>query len=69
MNQPLSVADLLDELIGDASSDYNDGDNAGYYNSIFNSQTGILTVSYTPDEESEAPCGPASYRFVLMEPS
>jgi hypothetical protein len=43
---------LLDELIGDTSSDYADGDNPGYFRYSFDPASGELTVRYEPDGEA-----------------
>lgn len=46
---PLPVEDMLDALIGDTSSDYNDGDHPGYYRHVWLPATGRLTLHYEPE--------------------
>jgi hypothetical protein len=60
----LSVPELLEEVIGDQSSDYNDGDNHGYYDYEFDPATGLLTVDYAPDQD--APRAPTVALFRLV---
>lgn len=49
---------LLDQLIGDTSSDYADGDHPGYFRHTFDATTGRLTVRYEPDDEAGAEHAP-----------
>lgn len=79
--EPLPVATLLEELIGDTSSDYADGDHPGYFRHVYNPETGTLHVHYEhsdPNDVSEVDedaddadgpsHGPAVYRFQLIAP-
>jgi hypothetical protein len=48
----LPLTTLLAETIGDGTSDYNDGDHAGYYSYGYDPETGLLTVDYEPDRDA-----------------
>lgn len=65
----LPVETLLAELIGDQSSDYNDGDRPGYYGFKFDQEAGLLTVNYDPDEDAEHAPTKAVFKFVGAGPA
>lgn len=69
---PLPVQELLGNLIGDTSSDYNDSDEPGWYWHTWDEDASTLTVEYKPDddpgldEEYQPTCGPTVIRFRLV---
>jgi hypothetical protein len=62
----LPVEQLLEELIGDQSSDYADGDHPGYYAYEYDQATGLLTVTYDPDDDADHAPTAAVFRLVTV---
>lgn len=64
----LPIAELLNELIGDQSSDYNDGDHPGYYSWTYDPEMSLLAIQYDADDEAEHAPTLAVLKFVGAGP-
>lgn len=71
---PMPLDVLARQVFEDSSSDYNDGV-GGWTTAVFNSATGVLTISYKRDDEMDPAWagddpdyahGSAEYRFALV---
>jgi len=63
----LPVRALLDELIGDQSSDYADGDHPGYFRWTWDEPSGVLTVSYEADPEADHEDTTAHFQLIEVQ--
>ena len=60
---PVDVSKLVDHVIGDSSSDYDDG-LGGYSTGTFDASTGVLTLKYERDEELQDAALNEKYGYV-----